>query len=400
MARELRWRRSWIAALAGLLALGPAVGAAGGTALAAAPAAPAAHARAAVPWRQVGPGWVLAIEWPGKFGFPGQPRAAVPVLYLFSPAGGRYRLFRWPRTKRPPVLLDWSGDKARALVSTSRALEQVVLATGKIRPIHLPGQEQIIGYTRPTGQGLLSARPVGSELSHFRLSRYHLDGRLAKVLTSVADGITTVYSNSGAVLVINAPHGIWLVSNNGGIRRRVHVPGAGAGCRPARWLNSGTILASCKATSKSRRRLWLVPAHGGEPRPLTAQHSKSSVDPGDFDAWRLRDSVYLNSQAHSGRELIFRKSAGRPLEAVPVPHVPSSDAILAARGSRLLIVAFGLCSEHSSLLWLNPVTGKEQPLINTRPALAGVLGAVPFGPATGIFSFDVACAGVRRMDRL
>lgn len=395
MARELHWRRGQIGALAGLLLLSPAASMAGGAAYATASAG-----RAAVPWRQVGPGWALAIRWPGRFGSPGKPQAAVPVLYLYNPVGHRYRLFRWPMTKRPPVLLDWSGDKTRALVQTGLgALEQVSLATGRVNRIRLPLQVQPIGYTRPTGQEVLTFQSVGRDLGHFRLARYGLDGRLAKVLTSVADGTTTVYSSSGAVLAVNAPHGIWMVSNNGGIRRRLHIPGAGAGCMPSRWWNSRTILAYCKATRKSRSRLWLVPAHGAKPRPLTAQYGKNSIDPGDFGAWPARGSIYLNSQARSGRQLIFRRSAGRPLTAVPVPHVPKGDAIVAAHGSRLLILAFDVCGSHSSLLWLNPVTGKEQLLINTRPALAGVLGEVPFGQPVGGFGYVVFCAGVRRMGR-
>ena len=390
MTGKLRWRRGWIAALVCLLALGPVVSGAGSAAVA---AGPAGHS--AVPWRQVGPGWVLAVDWPGKFGFPGKPMAAVPVLYLFSPAGVRYRLRRWPSTKHPPVLLDWSGDKARALLATgSGVLEQVVLASGTVSQIHLAKSVGVLGYTKPTGQGLLGWNPVGRKV---RLARYHLDGRLAKVLTSDANGITAVYSSSGAELAVSAPPGIWLVSNDGGISAKLAVPGSGAGCRPTRWWDSRTIVASCKATKQSRSRLWLVPASGAKPRPLTAQYGKKSVDPGDIDAWRLGGSLYLNSLGRGER--IFRQSAGRPLTAVPVPNMPSSDAILASQGSRLLVTAFSLCSDHSSLLWFNPVTGREQPLINVRPALVGALGAVPFGRSLGEIDFNVVCVGVGRTVR-
>jgi TolB protein len=395
MSRGLHWRRGLTGALTGLLLLSPAASSAGGAAY----AAPLARS-AAVPWRQVGPGWALAISWPGIIGSSGPRRAAVPVLYLYSPAGTRYRLFRWPRTKLPPVLLDWSGDKTRALVSTgSGALDQIVLAKGEVSHLRLPRQAQPIGYTRPTGQEVLTSQSVGPHFSHFRLARYHLDGKLAQVLTSVADGDTTLYSSSGAELAVNAPHGIWMISNNGGIRRRLPVPGAGAGCNPSRWWNGATILAYCKAASKARSRLWLVPAAGAKPRPLTAQYGKNSIDPGDFGAWSVRGSLYLNAQAPSGRQLIFRRTAGRPLRPISVPHVPPSDLIVATHGSRLLIIAFQDCSTHASLLWLNPVTGQEQLLINARPALAGVLGEVSFDQPVGGFGYDVFCTGVKRMDQ-
>src|SRR5262249_40887704 len=74
--------------------------AAGGTALAGsaargpAPAGTVAPA-SAVPWKQVGSGWVLAEYWPGKFGFEGGGTAAVTKLYLVDPAGGKYLMHTW-----------------------------------------------------------------------------------------------------------------------------------------------------------------------------------------------------------------------------------------------------------------------------------------------------------------
>lgn len=94
--------------------------------------------RSAVPWRKVGPGWVLAEYWPGRYVWDAKPRAAAATLYLIDPAGGRYRLYRWPVSKNPPFLVGWSGDKTRALVSTSGPLEQVVLAMGKVRRFAWP----------------------------------------------------------------------------------------------------------------------------------------------------------------------------------------------------------------------------------------------------------------------
>src|SRR6266436_2227985 len=116
-----------ISTLAGLLALSLAANAAD-TASAVAPGGRTAqlHAgqtgpRSAVPWKQVGPGWVLSVYWPGKADIFRKPAAAVPVLYLFNPAGGRYVIRRWPATKNPPFVMDWSGDMARALLGTSTA---------------------------------------------------------------------------------------------------------------------------------------------------------------------------------------------------------------------------------------------------------------------------------------
>ena len=80
---------------------------------------------AAVPWLQVGPGWVLAT-WspvsgrrPGETAPSGEPayQTAVTTLYLVDPAGGRYAIttFAPPGDGSRPELVDWSGDGSRAL---------------------------------------------------------------------------------------------------------------------------------------------------------------------------------------------------------------------------------------------------------------------------------------------
>jgi hypothetical protein len=99
--------------------------------------------------------------------------AAGATLYLIDPAGGRYQLYRWPATASPPELIDWSGDETRALLGTGGALEQVRLATGTVSHLRLPGGAQVIGYTRPSGNGLLCWRQTRF---HFQLSRYQLTG--------------------------------------------------------------------------------------------------------------------------------------------------------------------------------------------------------------------------------
>jgi TolB protein len=382
MAKALGWRRGWIGVLAGLLAVGSAASGAGGAALAAGRTAYLLGAgqtgpRSAVPWPKVGPGWVLAIDWPGNDGFFNEKvRAAVPVLYLFDPAGGRYRLYQWPKTKNPPLLWDWSGDGSRALIFGPADFEQIVLATGKVSRVRLPKNVVPISYTRPAGPGLLTWRVVRHKT---QLSQYDLDGRLATVLLPDADGVAAVYSDSGAVLAVNAPRGIWLVSSKGGVSRKLPVPGSGAGCAPSRWWDSRTVLAWCKATKKTRSRLWLVPADGAKPTPLTGRRGDSSADFGDIGAWSVHGSLYLQEIARSGQWRIFRQPTGRPSTRVRVPHVPNSDEILTSQGSRLLVGAFGLSSDHVSLLWINPAIGREQMLINTRSDLAGCEGAVPFG---------------------
>lgn len=399
MAGKLGWRRSRMLVVAGALAVCLAAGDGGAFAAAAAgrPARPVGSLRAgqtgprsAVPWRRVGAGWVLAVYWPGSLGLAGKAKAAAAVLYLFDPAGGRYRLYRWPVTKNPPFLEGWSGDKTRALISTTAgAVEQVVLATGKVSRVRLPGQVQVIGYTRPRGLGLLGSRRAGSG---FQLARYRLNGRLAKVLVADADSITAVYSGTGTTLAVGARQGIWLASNHGGVIRALPVPGISGRCFPSRWWNSAVILASCQAAGTSRSRLWLVSASGSTPTPLTAQRGRHSPDPGDIGAWQLRGRLYLQALTSAGSGRIFRQAADGPVAQIAVPRTAGNNWILAALGSRLLLSARTPCYDSASLLWFNPATRHEQMLISAPHGLAGVLGAVPYGQPTANLDILVGCA--------
>jgi hypothetical protein len=357
----------------------------GGAALAAGHAV-RASGPSAVPWRQVGPGWVLAENWPGRL-FSGQPKSAPATLYLFSPVGRRYRLYRWPATKNPPFLLDWSADKTRALTAsptgTGQPLEQVTLATGKVTRFRLAGKADVLGYTRPAGQGLLGIRPAGK--SGTQLARYTLTGRLAKVLSTGPDEFSAVYSPSGATLAVGGAGGVHLVSNDGGVLRRLPVPGV-TRCNASRWWNSATILASCTARGTSRARLWLVPAGGGTPTALTAQRSRTSPDPGDLDGWRLRGGLYLQALTAAGLGRIFRQAQNGSVTRVTVPGRASANWILGTHGPRLLVYPQNPCSFTSSLLWFNPATRKEQVLIKTQHGQAGATGAVPFGqPVAPVF---------------
>ena len=386
-----------IRTLAGLAAFSLVASAVGGSASAAPlPSRPAyLHAgqtgpRSAVPWKQVGPDWALSMYWPGKPAdstLPGPPRSAKPVLYLFNPAGGRYQIHRFPVTDEPPSVADWSGDGTRALLRTDSGFgtaDQVVLKTGKVSQVKLPNQVFPLSYTGGTGKGVLTFQIVGTKVQTVQFARYDLDGRLSKVLVSGADGIAAVYNGSGTQLAVNAPRGIWLVSNNGGIIRKLPVAGATA-CIPARWWNESTILVSCQATAKSRSRLWLLPTNGSKARALTPQRGSHSIDLGDFDAWPLRGTTYLQGAVQSsglnnpGPDRILHQPAGRPVTILPVPHMPKDDSIFATHRSRLLVLAANQCNDYASLLWFNPATGQEQPLITGKPGVAGTEGVAPFG---------------------
>jgi hypothetical protein len=356
----------------------------------------AAHVspRSAVPWRRVGPGWVLAQYWPGRISFIHKAIAAPVTLYLISPTGHRYQLHRWAATKDPLYVLDWSGDKTRALLysATSGRLEQLILATGRVSHISLPAPVNpfMIGYSRPAGHFLLAVRQASGSTQLVRLS---LTGRLIKVLATGAHDGTAVSSSSGRTIAVAGARGLQLVSTNGGVIRRLPVPRTGSsGCLPARWWNSGTILATCVARGTHRGRLWLVPASGARPTPLTPQRGPHSPDPGDLDAWATPGVRYLQGLGSNGRVLIFRPRANGAVQAVKPPGSAYENWILAARGSRLLVNEISPCRGTDSLRWFSPATGRSQTLIKAPRGRQGVVGAFPYGPPLAEFVAVVGCS--------
>jgi hypothetical protein len=349
----------------------PAGGVASGVALRAGQVA----SRAAVPWRRVGPGWLLAEVWNGRFAEQGKPKAAPAILYLVDPAGGRYRLYRWASTKTPPYLSDWSGDKSRALVTTSTgSLEQITLASGRVSRFHLAGQASAIAYTRPDGLNILGWRSAGSR---YRLARYTTAGALARTLVTGPDAASAVYASDGDTLAVGANRGLQLVSNGGGVIRALHA--SGTNCSPARWWDAGTILASC-ASANGRPRLWLVPASGARARALTPARGSHSPDFGDLDAWRLPSGLYLQAAGACGTVQVFRQAANGSIRLIKIPHASGNNRILTADGARLLIGSPDGCNPGETVLWFNPASHAVHVLFKS-----GVLGAVPYGrPTAGI----------------
>src|SRR5271166_271031 len=180
--------------------------------------------RAAVPWRLVGPGWTLA-EYAASTAPEVTPRKTGPTtLYLIDPAGGRYRMYRWAAPKPNqalPYLVDWSGDKTRALIqqfvpnSNSVVMEQITLATAKISTFRLPSQANVIGYTKPNGLNVLATLGFANN----KIVRYNLRGQLQAVLAT-GSNLYGVQSPDGTTLAVSGSKGLLLVSNAGGLIRR------------------------------------------------------------------------------------------------------------------------------------------------------------------------------------
>jgi hypothetical protein len=342
--------------------------------------------RAQVPWRSVGPGWALAAYSastpPGVV-----PRRAGPTtLYLISPAGARYRLYRWSAREIAPGLVDWSGDKSRALLvrypsaAGRLRIEQLDLATGKLTELFgLPTSAVVDGYTHPRGLNILVSLGTGQPT---RIVRYNLHGQVQATIAR-GNGIYARQSPDGTTLAVSAADGLTLVSNgDGSLIRRLPVRGSGNGssCYPDRWWNARTILADCIRNGYGQT--WLVPANGTTPGAITPRRNGHGADPsGDINAWLLPSGLYL--QAIGACSAVYIVKA-LPLRVVTIPGTTgNNNQVLTARGSRLLVKAQTGCPGSDSLLWFNPATRAVQMLLRAPNDVAGVLAAVPYGRLNG-----------------
>jgi hypothetical protein len=349
-------------------------GAVGGTASA---AGAAAQARADVPWSEVGPGWVLAEYTNGAAG-----KVAPVTLYLISPAGVRYPMHTWDGRGTTPYLIAWSGDKTRALLGlTGTNYEQLTLSTGKLTAGKLTGQAQPTGYTLPDGENILGVAEADTGGAAATVARYSLAGKLLKVLTRGVDENTAVYAANGVTLAVSGTKGLELVSNGGGVIRSLPVPRTdpALGCDPSRWWNATTVLAECLADGASAPRLWLVPANGNKPVPLTPQRGTAGPDLGDIAAWQISAGLYVQGLTGCGTMQIFRQPAKGSITQVNVPHTSgNNNEVVTAAGARLLVHAQTACPGSSSLLWFNPATHAEQWLVRTPGNVIGASTAIPF----------------------
>ena len=380
-----------LAAVTGVALTGPALASAArpaaGVALTDELTAGQVGSRASVPWRSVGPGWVLAV-YSASSGGDGVPvKAGADTLYLVDPAGGRYTMATWPRHSAETSwsLQAWSGDSKRALFTAGgfgarpEQVHQLNLRTGKFASFLLPANVAVIGYTRPDGLNILATRGTPNSLrSKLRLLRYNLRGTLQRTLATVQDLGQVAYQPAGSELAAGSLRGLELISNAGGVIRALPVPGARNGCSPVRWWNTGTILASCVTRVHLTPRLWLVPARGSAPRALTPDRGGAGgFDFGDFNAWQLSSGLYVNGDGACGTVVIGKQPAHGKEIFVSVPGSASSLIVTATR-SRLLVERINGCSPGVSLAWFNPASRAIKVAVPVHGHQFGVIAAVPY----------------------
>jgi hypothetical protein len=360
--------------------------------------------RATIPWSLVGPGWTLAEV---STAAPDADGAAAGggryMISLVDPEGGMYRILTTSGGTAPD-LIAWAGDARTALYALGGAEGTVsgygllTLSSGQLTTLTPPAGVTLLGFTRPDGLNLLGVRQKqGRDL----LERYSLAGAHEATIGSVPRpaGATNVLQGNA----LSSPDGttaVWgisgremqLVSNVGGLIRRLSVPGTGSvpSCTPISWWTSQTVLAYCNAAgTPGAGRLWLVPAGGGATTPLTGiSGSPSGI--GDLTgAWQAGGSVYVTATTAAqcktaasgpGGQHILQLGSSGAEAAVSVPGSANYHAaVVAGVGRRLLILAQTSCPGTSSLIWLTPSTHAAQTVLTAPATEVGVIDAVPYG---------------------
>jgi hypothetical protein len=361
--------------------------------------------RGAIPWPLIGPGWTLAEMSTAQPDANGAASSGGrDIIYLVDPEGGKYRIST-ATGNSAPELLAWSGNAEVALYAVGGAQTGSTpsygllrLSSGTLTPLPLPAGVTALGFTRPDGLNVLGVR---QQQGKYLLQRFTLGGDFAASIGSMPrpagatdvlqgnalsspDGTTAVWGISGRE--------IQLVSNAGGLIRRLRVPGTGShpSCTPLSWWDAQTVLAYCSAASApGTGRLWLVPAGGGTPTGLTGI-SGSPTGVGDLTGgWQAGGSVFITATTSAqcstaasgpGGQQILQVGGGGTEQPVRIPgSTRDHDGIVAAVGSRLLVLTQTSCPGTSSLVWYDPARHATTPVLTEPAGEVGVVDAVPFG---------------------
>jgi hypothetical protein len=356
-------------------------------------AQPAAHgveaAIGAIPWSQVGPGWMLAL-WspaighrPGDKPDPNEPDAnkVTTTLYLVDPAGGRYPI----TTFQPGFtawLVDWSGDRSHALLRATKSgslYDETAIAVDLRNgnqttfPIADGGP---IGYARPDGMALLIGK--GHYPDRPSLQRVDLSGKQELTYPVGPDYKGgALPAADGTQLVLGSTKGLALMGNDGTPGKELPVPGNLTACSPVRWWTPTVVLAHCSDTDRFSHtgQLWQVPIDGTTPTALTAVNSGGGSDPGfngdlgDTDAWQLPSGTFLQSIGGCGTVFLSRLTPDGHATRVKVPGLSNSVVVNGVSGDKLVLVAKAGCGPGTSLLAYDPAANTFATLLG--PAVNG-----------------------------
>ncbi len=352
----------------------------------------------AVPWSQVGTGWLLALWGPdGGSGAGPLPAGSTPrtqettMLFLVDPLGGRYLI----TTLAPPAtsnISGWSGDGQRALLTTTddsqTTVSEIDLRSGSV--VHrfalpfAPGTAlNAIAFTRPTGQAVLVSSETGSTST---LQRFDMTGAVQQAYPSTFSQVGAfrggvLSSPDGTQIVMSAAGGLALVDNDGTVAAQLPIAGLSF-CAPTRWWSSGVALASC-LTKAGTQQLVEVPISGAPVVDLT--QPPVAPDLGDLNAWQLGNDVYVQSAGGCGTQYLSKLQASGTTLPVTVPGVDTSDSVfvLGTADGQLALQATVACGSGISAMWFDPAADTTHVVLGPPVNGGGVINAVLYPDPKG-----------------
>jgi hypothetical protein len=335
--------------------------------------------RSAIPWSQVGPGWMLATWSPD----PGSEIRSTQTLYLVDPVGGRYAIttFPPPGDGPPPGLVDWSGDGTRALFVTNEngktIITEVDLRSGTKSTFTVDGTRLRPQYTRPDGNAVLLEGLTGS-LERVDLAGNHqLTYPVGPYLYTLSHPYLS--TEDGTRLALEADSGLAVMGNDGVPGKALPVAGE-EHCEPMRWWDTGStiVLADCSHSGWSQ--LWLVPIDGGTPTALTAPYkghgpASNSCCVGwvASSAWQLPTGTYVQAGGNGAVTALAKLNGDGTISPVSVPQVDSEDVqVVGVNGGDLELGTL------NSLIDYNPAAGTSTVLLGPPVNGGEVMRLVPY----------------------
>ena len=339
-----------------------------------------------IPWSQVGPGWLLATWRPLTGHRPGplppnepDPDTVKTALYLVDPQGGRYPITSFgPGRGSDFEVIDWSGDKSRALLRTngmSANYVEVDLHSGKQTKVSFSDADDYPSYTLPDGKALLVAG--GGYQKPKTLVRTDLTGKPQQTYPIGQDFQGALYTPDGTQLVVGNSTGLAFMGNDGTPGKAIPVEGQ-KDCGPIRWWDADAtvVLAGCGESSQ----LWLVPVDGTAPTALTALNDRQNTpDLGDTNAWNTPAGTFVQALGACGVVYLAKLNPDGSTTKVDVPNLDGgSTIVVGVNGDSLRLQGKAACGGGIALADWNPATNVTTFLLGGPLNGGGVTSAVAF----------------------
>jgi hypothetical protein len=320
---------------------------------------------------QLGAGSVLAVVSHGNFEEL-SAKGLARSLEVITPDGVRHPVYsvqvvesRLGWHHGDFTLADWRPDLHTALLSVSlgsRGFKAVAydVVTGATREVRLPEKASTIGLA-PDGSGII-------------MTTYPTQRRSGRVVRQLWSGATSGITGRSDGAALTSPDGRTLVTNEGAARRwwiidpvartssSVDTPGD---CRPQRWADADSVVATCSRRMTSQLRLVHL---DGTSSPLGIRHTERTRRRGapifdDEDVRIVRGTSWYESYGGCGGGVLTRQTAVGTARLVRVPGRDGALTLVGTRGDDLLVALqrteCGSWPDRAVLSTFDPVSRTE-----------------------------------------